>query len=189
MVEGVRARARRVMRAELGRIALELFAAHGYAETTVDDIAVAAGISKRSFFRYFQSKEDAAFVDLDLMGEQVIADLRARPSGEPAWDGLHHVLRDWADRIHAADDGAGRLRLIETTAALRSRWQRTRDDLRELVARTLRDRSHGELSEMDADLLAAAAGAALDTAARWRDGDRPDAALDRCFAVLRPRLD
>lgn len=43
--------------------ALDLFSVKGYDSTTVDDIAVAAGISRRTFFRQFRAKEDVVFAD------------------------------------------------------------------------------------------------------------------------------
>jgi mycofactocin system transcriptional regulator len=51
--------------AQLERVALGLFARRGFAATTVDDIAAAAGISRRTFFRYYASKKDAVWGDFD----------------------------------------------------------------------------------------------------------------------------
>jgi AcrR family transcriptional regulator len=48
---------------ELAAVAQRLFVAHGFDETSVDDIAVAAGISRRTFFRYFPTKADVCFAD------------------------------------------------------------------------------------------------------------------------------
>lgn len=52
-------------RAELERICLEMFAAQGFDATSVDEIAAAAGIGRRTFFRYFTSKNDAVWGDFD----------------------------------------------------------------------------------------------------------------------------
>jgi mycofactocin system transcriptional regulator len=55
--------------AEIERIALELFADRGFEATTVDQIATAAGVGRRTLFRYFESKNDIAWGDFDwVMG-------------------------------------------------------------------------------------------------------------------------
>ena len=54
----VRERTRRAVRGELAQLAVSLFVEKGYDETTIDDLAAAAGMSKRTFFRYFASKEE-----------------------------------------------------------------------------------------------------------------------------------
>src|SRR5690606_22536266 len=57
---GSRAAAQRLkMRRELAAAAMELFATKGYEATTVDEIAAAAGVARRTFFRHFRSKEEA----------------------------------------------------------------------------------------------------------------------------------
>ncbi len=59
---GSRAAAQRLkMRRELAAAAMELFATKGYEATTVDEIAAAAGVARRTFFRHFRSKEEAIF--------------------------------------------------------------------------------------------------------------------------------
>ncbi|MFC5752389.1 mycofactocin system transcriptional regulator [Actinomadura rugatobispora] len=52
-------------RAALERLAFGLFARQGFDETTVDDIAAAAGIGRRTFFRYFASKNDLVWGDFE----------------------------------------------------------------------------------------------------------------------------
>ena len=60
-------------RGELEQVALELFTERGFEQTTVDDIAAAAGIGRRTFFRYFASKNDVVWGDF----ERGLVDLRA----------------------------------------------------------------------------------------------------------------
>lgn len=55
----------RTTRAELERVAVDLFATNGFDETTVEDIAAAAGIGRRTFFRYHASKNDVVWGDFD----------------------------------------------------------------------------------------------------------------------------
>ncbi|WP_104089945.1 MULTISPECIES: mycofactocin system transcriptional regulator [unclassified Cryobacterium] len=52
-------------RAALSHVALRLFLEHGFDQTTVDDIATAAGIGRRTLFRYFPSKNDLPWGDFD----------------------------------------------------------------------------------------------------------------------------
>ncbi|OLT12161.1 hypothetical protein BJF78_24840 [Pseudonocardia sp. CNS-139] len=51
------------VRRELVAAAVALFRTRGYEDTTVDDIAAAAGVGRRTFFRYFRGKEDAVSPD------------------------------------------------------------------------------------------------------------------------------
>ncbi|MFH8249355.1 mycofactocin system transcriptional regulator [Microbacterium sp. B2969] len=64
---------------ELSRIALELFLAKGFDETTMDDVALAAGIGRRTLFRYFPSKNDLPWGDFDAL----IAAMRVRLAASP----------------------------------------------------------------------------------------------------------
>jgi mycofactocin system transcriptional regulator len=58
-------RPRATSRTDLERIGFELFARQGFDSTTVDDIAAAAGIGRRTFFRYFGSKNDLVWGDFE----------------------------------------------------------------------------------------------------------------------------
>ena len=52
-------------RTELEQIALDLFLRNGFNETTLDDIAGAAGIARRTFFGYYSSKNDVVWGDFE----------------------------------------------------------------------------------------------------------------------------
>jgi len=60
---GSSAQGRAEVRRDLVAAAVRLFHERGYEITTVDDIAAAAGVGRRTFFRYFRSKEDAISPD------------------------------------------------------------------------------------------------------------------------------
>ncbi|GHI93535.1 MULTISPECIES: TetR/AcrR family transcriptional regulator [Streptomyces] len=83
-----RERARRAARAEITDTALRLFAENGFEATTIDQITSAVGISRRSFFHYFGSKEDLVLGDTEALGESVRAALEERPEDESAWTAI-----------------------------------------------------------------------------------------------------
>mgnify|MGYP006182937953 CR=1 FL=1 len=56
--EGLRERKRRATRQRIAEVGLQLFLTNGYESTTLDAIAAEAGISRRTFFSYFKSKDD-----------------------------------------------------------------------------------------------------------------------------------
>ncbi|WP_079658415.1 TetR/AcrR family transcriptional regulator [Streptomyces sp. 3214.6] len=60
-------------------VAVDLFLANGYESTTVDQIAMAAGLSPRNLFRYFANKEAVVTYVLDETGTDIADALAARP--------------------------------------------------------------------------------------------------------------
>lgn len=101
------------------RVAVDLFLTRGYAETTVDEIAAVAGMSKRSFFRYFASKEAVVLGGLEAMGQGLAARLDQLPVEMPAWPALRASLDFLVEQWDIEPEGGlARLRLLHTTPAL-----------------------------------------------------------------------
>lgn len=84
MTETFVERRRRLIRDEIGRVAIELFAERGFDAVTVDDIAEAAGTSQRTFFRYFATKDDIVLALSSRLDERLVAAIDARPAEEGA---------------------------------------------------------------------------------------------------------
>ncbi len=78
------------------RSARELFEQHGYAETTVDQIADHADVAPRTFFRYFATKEALLFADFDEERQVMLETLESRPPDEDPIDSIAHVLDHFA---------------------------------------------------------------------------------------------
>jgi AcrR family transcriptional regulator len=126
-------------------VALELFTERGFDEVTVDDIASAAGISRRTFFRYFESKEDAALPYEEERLETLRSLLAARPPDEPVLAGVRHatveIVASVATDPAAREEGLRRTRIVAECPSvharsleLQSRWEIA---IREMIAEHL----------------------------------------------------
>ncbi len=108
-------------RRELELIALRLFADQGFETTTIDQIAAAAGVSRRTFFRYFNSKSDILWSEFDHEVATIAARLAAVPAEVPMMDAIRQAVVA-ANHYRARDVPELRLRmhLIGSVAALQS---------------------------------------------------------------------
>jgi AcrR family transcriptional regulator len=119
---GLRALARASVRTAIADRALQLFDEQGYDETTVDDIAAAMGISGRTFFRYFATKEDVVIGDLIIGGAALRDRVAALIVEQAPWHALHGAMREGAEEIDANPVRWRRtMRVINSTASLRAR--------------------------------------------------------------------
>jgi TetR/AcrR family transcriptional regulator, regulator of mycofactocin system len=117
----VRGRPRRVTHAEISRTALELFARHGFEQTTVDDIAAALAINRRTVFRYFRSKNDMVWGDFDWVLNRLRRYLSDTRPNEPLMPALARAVV--ASNQYGPDELAElriRMTLITTVPALQA---------------------------------------------------------------------
>ncbi|MBR8745266.1 TetR/AcrR family transcriptional regulator [Nocardiopsis sp. MG754419] len=193
---GLRERTRRAVHREIAEAGMALFLEHGFEETTVDQIAEAAGISRRSFFRYFATKEDVVLGDLIDRGHRVRAELAARPREEEPWVAVRAALLALRDQAWAGAEVELRIaRMLIQAPSLRARHLEKHLAWKELLVPELarRLRAVTALDEQSADHRAAAIIAAaltcLDVATEtWvrRDGGSSlDALWDEAVAAVR----
>ncbi|ANS69097.1 transcriptional regulator [Streptomyces lincolnensis] len=195
---GGRAAAQRLkMRRELAAAAMELFATKGYEATTVDEIAAAAGVARRTFFRHFRSKEEAIFPDHDDTLIRAEAVLNAAPAHEHPLDtvcrGIKEVMRMYAARPEIS---VARYTLTREVPTLREAEIASVARYERLFTRYLLGHFDEHAHDDDANddpLLAEVAASAVVTAhnhvlRRWlRAGGQGDveAQLDHAFAIVR----
>ncbi|MCZ9355190.1 TetR family transcriptional regulator [Streptomyces mutabilis] len=182
--QGLRERKKQRTRDTLLRSALVLFTERGYEATTVDDIAEAAEVSQRTFFRYFASKEEAAFFVSRLAESHFVDAVRRRPPEEAPLDAMRQALVECWDTIGEAVEQLVPLelhmrfyRVIESTPALLAAHLRRATELEEEIARIVARR---ENVDVDADprprVVVAAFGAVMRVTERiW--STRDDAGL------------
>ncbi|MDX6743927.1 TetR family transcriptional regulator [Actinocorallia sp. A-T 12471] len=183
-------RKRRAVREELGEVALRLLAEHGFEGTTIDQIAHAAGCSRRTFFRYYKSKEDVILEVLNDLGDFVLDVLRSRPADEPPLDALRAALQAAVPVMTGnARKSAALIRLIFASPALRARYLHRQLDLEAALAAELAARQGAPADDLALRLTAAAALKVQDLVLpRWAEDDgRADlsALLDDAFALLK----
>jgi AcrR family transcriptional regulator len=112
---GLRERKKLRTRRTISAVAVRLFDERGFDATTVDDICTAAEVSASTFFRYFGTKEAAAFPDEEARTAVVLETLRERPADEA----LHHTIRRAA--LAMVDHGLARADDLRASADLRRR--------------------------------------------------------------------
>jgi AcrR family transcriptional regulator len=97
---GLRERRKQEARQAISRAEMALFAAHGFDEVTISQVAEAAGVSKMTVTNYFPRKEDLVFDRAEAITGSLAQAAAARAPGESL---LAAVRRDYAERVDAGD--------------------------------------------------------------------------------------
>jgi len=128
-------------RGRLERAAFELFAEQGYQATTVPQITARAGLTTRTFFRYFADKREVIFAG-DEIPDLARAAIQGAPAGIDPLDIVVHGLRTVADeRFEGRHGEVGSVRrLVLSESSLRERDARKRADLTDAVREAFVDR-------------------------------------------------
>jgi AcrR family transcriptional regulator len=92
-VDGLRARKKRELKDELSRQGMKLFMKNGFDQTTIEQIVDPLGVSKRTFFRYFPTKEDLLFAWYEELTGELVKSLLARPKDEAPFEAVCQALR------------------------------------------------------------------------------------------------
>jgi AcrR family transcriptional regulator len=178
---------------DISEVAMRLFLDDGFDEVTVDQIVAEAGISPRSFFRYFATKEDVVLGHLAQAGLHLRTALEDRPATEAPWVALRAafdvLLADFSDSPQSLRRTS---RMLLDTPSLRARHLEKQLHWQELLVPDIARRLGTSLSgteDVRAHALVASALACLDAAsAAWAvtDDDTPiETFLDAAIGAVR----
>jgi AcrR family transcriptional regulator len=115
--EGLRERKRGETHARIQSEGIRLFLEHGFEETTLDDIAGAASVSRRTLFHYFASKEEIVFSTRAGFPLLISEAVSRRPVDEPLLDMIENALDDMA-ALYRSARACEVAKLIQGTPAL-----------------------------------------------------------------------
>ncbi|MEM9460586.1 MAG: TetR/AcrR family transcriptional regulator [Myxococcota bacterium] len=165
-----RAESKRRTRAALASAARRLVLERGYRETTVEDIAAAAGVAARTFFRHFATKEAALFAEAEHWKARVRDALDQSPADQAPLLAVRCAVLKVADHIQREDRWLLELYDLVGIAAIEQQTQRqSRQNMITVITRWA-ERRFGAPSVVDprASVLAGAAATCVQTSMlRW----------------------
>lgn len=180
---GLRELTRRTVRAQIAEQAIALFIAQGFEETTVEQIAAEVGMSARSVFRYFDTKEDMVVGSMQDSGVRLAEALADRPAEEDAWQALRGALGGLLTTIAGDPQGAlARARMFAGTPSLRAARQQKHAQWREVLVPQVLPRLTGgpeHTRELRAAAITAAVLGCVDVAiTRWSESGGEESLSD-----------
>jgi AcrR family transcriptional regulator len=188
---GLRERKRQQTRERLIEAAMTLFLERGFEATTLDDIATAAEISRRSFFHYFASKEDVVFAWHEGTTAALVGAVAARPADETMLAAAENAIIQIA-RQFDSDEAIAIARLKYDNPALQARDQLKYEQLERALADALAQRAGRKADMLQARLVAMIATGAMRIGGEFwaAEGarEKPEAIAKQIFAGMRAIL-
>lgn len=178
-------------RAEIAAAAVELFSSAGFDATTMDDVATAAGVSRRTAYRHFASKDELIFEQPRLWLAQFTAVIEARAEGEPSRDLLRRAILAVAQHIEDHRDAVLRsFTILMSTESLLGRHGKSDAEWRELCAAVIVGDSDGSAQAQLETMVATGAliGATNAMIAAWAAA-QPDAHLPTVAEMAFDQID
>jgi AcrR family transcriptional regulator len=189
---GLRERKRQQTRERLTRMAMALFRERGFEATTLDDIAAAADISRRSFFHYFASKEDVVFAWQEEITAALIDAVAARPAAESMLTAAENAILAMVRQLEPGE-AIAMAQLKRDNPALQARDQVKYEKLERALTDALVRRAGHKTEKLKARLVAMIATGAMRIGGEfWAiEGarEKPEAQAKRTFAAIRAILD
>jgi AcrR family transcriptional regulator len=167
---------------------MALFLERGFEATTLDDIAAAADISRRSFFHYFESKEDVVFAWQEESTAALIAAVAARPVSESMLAAAENAIVAMVRQLEPGEAMA-MAQLKRDNPALQARDQVKYEKLERALAEALGKRAGHKSEKLGARLVAMIATGAMRIGGElWAaEGarEKPEVSAKRTFAAIR----
>ncbi|MFJ9020267.1 TetR/AcrR family transcriptional regulator [Streptomyces sp. NPDC102259] len=184
-------RTRQLASQEILETALRLFTEQGYDETTIAQIAREAGVSQRTLFRYFGTKEDLLGGGQDRFGQVLMDTISELPADAGVWEALRAGVAAVQALHDSREQALERFRLLHNTASLRAGWLEKRLRFQENLLPLIETRMDAAAGNEGAKARAviATAFACLDAASMtWVANDGKGDIMDlydECLAAVR----
>lgn len=158
MSSDLRSRKRVAMRDKISDVATRLFKARGFDQVTVDEIALAADVGRKTVFNHFPRKEDLFFDRVDEIKEALVRVLIQRPSEVAALDAYqifaHQLIEQESPYLTFSSESRAFVETIERSETLKARAREIRGELARVMALTLMKDAGMESDDPDANLAA-----------------------------------
>lgn len=185
---GLREQKKQATRRALHEAAVRLMTASSPQTVTVEAICAAAGVSPRTFFNYFDSKEEALFPAHDEYVPAITATIRDHPAGTPLFEAAGYAIRDLFERTMSSEDWASRQDLIQAHPELMAVALRLGEELERAIADGIAARTGHAVDDIFVQTVAAAVSAGVRVISRNWTADPTadlDGLVDQVFGILK----